>query len=190
MKNRIFLIHGWGGNPNIDWFPWAKKELEQKGYEVIVPEMPDPDYPKIEPWVSKLKEVVGEIRKDDIFVGHSIGCQTVERYLQTLSKNTKLDKVVLIAPWVTLTKRTFEEMGENEEVVKDWYSEPIDYEKIRNMAKWTAVLSDDDPFVNYEDNYKVYKDKLNAEIILKNKQGHFAQEQGITEIPFLLELIK
>lgn len=190
MKNRIFLIHGWGGNPNIDWFPWAKKELEQREYEVIVPEMPDPDYPKIEPWVNKLKEVVGEIRKDDIFVGHSIGCQAVERYLQTLSEDTKLDKVILIAPWVVLTRKTFEEMGENEEVVKSWYEEPIDYEKIKNMAKWTAVFSDDDPFVNYEDNYKVYKDKLNAEIILKNNQGHFAQEQGITEIPFLLELIK
>ncbi len=186
---RIFLVHGWGGNPNMDWFPWAKKEFEQKGYEVIVPAMPDPDYPKIEPWVNKLKEAVDVVRTDDIFVGHSIGCQAVERYLQTLPEDTKIDKVILIAPWIVLTRKTFEEMGENEEVVKSWYEELIDYEKIKNMTKWTAVFSDDDPFVNYEDNFKVYKDKLNAEIILKNNQGHFAQEQGITEIPFLLELI-
>ncbi len=189
MKNRIFLVHGWGGNPNIDWFPWAKKELEQMEYQVITPEMPDPDYPKIETWVNKLRETVGRIRKDDIFVGHSIGCQTVERFLQTLPEDTKLGKVILIAPWVILTRKTFEEMGENEEVVKSWYEELIDYEKIKNMTKWTAVFSDDDPFVNYEDNFKVYEDKLNAEIMLKNNQGHFAQEQGITEIPFLLELI-
>lgn len=188
-KTRIFLIHGWGGNPNIDWFPRAKKKLELKGYEVIVPEMPEPDYPKIRPWVNKLNEVIGEARKDDIFVGHSIGCQAIERYLQTLPDDTKVDKVILIAPWIVLTSNTFEEMGENEEVVKSWYHELIDYEKIKNMAKWTAVFSDDDPFVNYEDNYKVYKDKLNAEIILKNKQGHFAQEQGIADVPFLYKLI-
>lgn len=187
--SRIFLIHGWGGNPNIDWFPWAKKELQQKGYEVITPEMPDPEYPKIEPWVNKIKKVVGEVVSSDIFVGHSIGCQAVERYLQTLSANTKLNKAILIAPWVILTRKTFEEMGENEDVVKSWYEEPINYEKIKNMAKWTAVFSDDDPFVNYQDNYKVYRDKLDAEIILRANQGHFSGEQGVTKIPFLIDLI-
>lgn len=186
---RIFLIHGWGGNPNIDWLPWAKKVLEDKGYEVVLPEMPNPDYPKIDSWTNKLREVVGNVRSDDIFIGHSIGYQAIERYLQTLSADTKLDKVILIAPWIVLTRKTFEEMEENEEVVKSWYEEPIDYEKIKNMAKWTAVFSDDDPFVDYEDNYKVYRDKLGAKIIVKNNQGHFAGEQGITEIPFILDLI-
>lgn len=187
--NRIFIIHGWGGSPKIDWFPWAKKELEQKGYDVFSPEMPDPQYPKIAPWVNKISETLGEVRPDDILVGHSIGCQTVERYLQTLPANTKLDKAILIAPWIVLTRKTFEDMGENEEVVKSWYEEPIDYEKIKNMAKWTAVFSNDDPFVNYQDNYKIYQDKLDANIIIKNHQGHFSQEQGVTEIPFLLDLV-
>lgn len=187
---RIFLIHGWGGNPNIDWFPWAKKEFGKLGYEVVAPEMPDPDYPKIEPWVNKISEVVGVIRPNDIIVGHSIGSQAVERYLQTLPTDTKLAKVFLIAPWVVLTRKTFEEMGENEEVVKSWYEESIDYEKIKNMTKWTAVFSDDDPFVNYEDNFKVYRDRLGAQIVVKSNQGHFAGEQGVTEIPFLMDLIK
>jgi hypothetical protein len=188
--SRIFLVHGWGGNPNIDWFPWAKNTLRGQGFDVYAPGMPDTNYPKITPWVNRLRDVVGETKKDDIIVGHSIGCQAVERYLQTLSVDTRLNKVILIAPWVILTRKTFEEMGENEDVVKSWYEEPIDYEKIKNMAKWTAVFSDDDPFVNYQDNYLVYKNKLNAKIILKEKQGHFSQEQGITEIPFLMELLK
>lgn len=187
---RIILVHGWGGDPNKDWFPWGKNKLEEKGFAVFTPEMPETDYPKINTWVEKLKEVVGEIRKDDIFIGHSIGCQAVERYLQTLPGNTKLDQVILIAPWVILTDETFIEMGEDESVVKEWYDEPIDYKKIKNMASWTAVFSDDDPFVKYKDNYKVYKEKLGARIILKSGQGHFSNEQGIGEIPFLLELLK
>jgi len=189
MAKRVIIVHGWGGSPQKDWLPWAKSLLEGKGYEVIVPEMPDTDYPKIKPWVDKLKETVGEIRESDILVGHSIGCQAVERYLQTLSADTRLDKVILIAPWVTLTRKTFEEMGEDEEVVRAWYEEPIEYEKIKNMTQWTAVFSDDDPFVNYEDNFRVYRDKLGAEIRLKTGQGHFASEQGVNTVPFLLELL-
>lgn len=189
MLGRVIIVHGWGGSPQKDWLPWAKKLLENNGHEVIVPEMPDTDYPKIGSGVNRLKETIGEIRNNDILVGHSIGCQAVERYLQTLPVDTKLNKVILVAPWVILTRKTFEEMGENEEVVKSWYEEPIDYEKIKGMAKWTAVFSDDDPFVNYDDNYRIYRDKLNAEVILKKNQGHFSSEQGVDEIPFLLELV-
>jgi len=28
---RVFIIHGWGGNPEEGWLPWLKKELEAKG---------------------------------------------------------------------------------------------------------------------------------------------------------------
>ncbi|HTK03751.1 MAG TPA: alpha/beta fold hydrolase [Alphaproteobacteria bacterium] len=187
---RVILIHGWGGSPNKDWFPWAKKNLEENGFEVFVPEMPDTNYPKIVPWVEKIKETVGELKPSDIFVGHSIGCQAIERYLQTLPDNTKLNKVILIAPWIVLTEETFTEMGEDRNVIQEWYDEPINYEKIKNMAEWTAVFSDNDPFVNYEDNYKIYKEKLDAEIILKKNQEHFSSEGGVNEIPFLLNLLK
>lgn len=189
MLGRAILVHGWGGSPKNDWFPWAKMVLERSGYEVIIPEMPDSEHPKIGSWVAKLSEVVGEVRESDTFIGHSIGCQTIERYLQGLDGFTRLQKVILIAPWVVLTKRTFEEMGEDESIVKPWYNEPIDYEKICGMAKWIAVFSDDDPFVDYSENYPTYRDKLGAEIILKNGQGHFSSEQGVNEIPFLVEMV-
>ncbi len=187
---RVILIHGWGGSPKKDWFPWAKRTLEEKGFEVLAPEMPDTNYPKIIPWVNKTKETVGKTRPNDIFVGHSIGCQAVERYLQTLPEETKLDKVILIAPWIVLTEETFTEMGEDKSVIGEWYKEPINYKKIRKMASWTAAFSDNDPFVNYEDNYKVYKEKLGAKIIVKNNQEHFSSEGGVSEIPFLLELLR
>lgn len=50
MNKRVFLIHGWGGSPTTDFLPWAKEELGKLGYEVITPDMPDTDYPKIETW--------------------------------------------------------------------------------------------------------------------------------------------
>lgn len=181
--NRIFLIHGWGGSPKSDWFPWAKKELEQKGYEVFVPEMPDTENPKIEPWLQKLAEVVGTARKDDIFVGHSIGTLATIRFLQSFDKDQKVSKVILIAPWHSLTLDENEDPG----IAKPWIDEFVDWEKVKSKAnRIIAVFSEDDPSVPFEDNLKFFKKKLNPEIVIKDKMGHFNQ----SEIPFLLELIK
>ena len=81
---RIFLIHGWGGSPENDWFPWARETLKDR-FEVFVPKMPETEHPKIEPWVDTLSRAVGELRESDIFVGHSIGCQTILRFLERSS---------------------------------------------------------------------------------------------------------
>lgn len=59
-NKRVFIIHGWDGYPEEAWFPWLKSQLEQAGFTVEVPAMPQPDEPTIEAWVPKLAEVVGE----------------------------------------------------------------------------------------------------------------------------------
>lgn len=185
----MFLIHGWTGRPTNDFFPWAKEALRRQGYEVFVPEMPDPDYPKIKPWVEKIKEVVGKPRRDDVFIGHSLGCMGVLQYLQTLPNDTKVGKVILIAGFENLKDAAFEAL-EDWDTFKPWRRAPIDYAKVKEMAEsWIALFSDDDPFVSYEDNSKIYKDKLGAKIILQHDMGHFSQESGVRKLPILLELI-
>lgn len=169
--------------------PWAKEELTKRGFEVRIPEMPETDNPKIAAWVNYLAKEIGEPDENTILIGHSIGCQTVLRYLQTIPDDKKLEKVILIAGWVSLTPIATRE-PEDQKIVKPWYETPVDYEKIRKSAgKFIAVFSDDDPMVPYEENAKTYREKLGAEIILKHGMGHFSQDEGFKEIPFLLELI-
>jgi hypothetical protein len=36
MKTAI-IIHGTGGSPDENWFPWMKTQLEEQGYRVFVP---------------------------------------------------------------------------------------------------------------------------------------------------------
>ncbi len=103
MSKRVIIIHGWSGNPNKDWIPWATAEIKNKGYKVTAPLMPDTDNPQIALWVGKLKEIVGEPKKDDTLIGHSVGCQTILRFLEELSERQKIDKVIMVAPWFKLT---------------------------------------------------------------------------------------
>lgn len=184
---RAFVVHGWGGSPNNDWMPWVTKELENKGYEVSTPLMPDTDNPQIEAWVSKLTELVGETRVTDIFIGHSIGCQTILRFLEKLPSNKKVGKVILVAPWFELTNLENDEMWQ---IADPWLESQIDFSRIVGKANsFVTFFSDNDGWVPININMKLFKERLNPEVIVLNNKGHFTQDEGILEIPEILNLI-
>lgn len=181
--SRVIIVHGLGGSPDGDFLPWAKEELQKKGYEVIVSSMPDPDSAKIETWIPYLKEVVGELKETDILIGHSVGCQAILRYLESLAGNQKADRVILVAGWFSLTNLEDEE----EKVLTPWVNTPMDFDKIKNKANsFTAILSDNDLYVPLEENGKVFKEKLGAEVIVEHNKGHFNEMPE--ERPDLLKL--
>ena len=84
---KIYLIHGWGGSSGEGWFSWLKRNLEKQNFEVYVFNMPDSDNPKIETWVKYLEKNIKNVDKDTFFIGHSIGCQTIMRFLEKLPKH-------------------------------------------------------------------------------------------------------
>src|SRR3989344_4225379 len=122
---RVYIIHGWGGSPREKTNEWLKRELQKRGYEVIVPEMPDTDEPKIKNWVEKIRKVVGNPDKNAYFIGHSVGCQGILRYLETLDLKTQIGGAVLIAPWIKLDEETIKEEGEESiRISKPWVETP------------------------------------------------------------------
>ena len=90
MNKRAFLIHGWEGRPENEWRPWLKNELEKRGLQVFVPAMPDTANPMMDKWVPHLTQTVGTPDENTYFVGHSVGCITILRYLETLNKDEKI----------------------------------------------------------------------------------------------------
>ena len=96
---RMFIVHRWDGTPKSDWYPWLKKELEKKGFKVEVPEMPNTSEPKINDWVAHLKKVVGKLDSKTYFIGHSIGCQAIMRFLEKEDYNGKVGNIVFVAGW-------------------------------------------------------------------------------------------
>lgn len=169
-NKRVIIVHGWGGSPESDFLSWAKEELEKKDYEVITPAMPDPNYPKIETWIPYLAEAVGIPRETDILVGHSMGCQTIMRYLETLSNDQKVDRVILVAGFVELMGLESDELA-----IRDaWLNTPLNLNKVKTKANtFIVILSDDDPLVPLDINKKVFEEKLGAEIIVEHNKGHF-----------------
>jgi uncharacterized protein len=188
---RVFLIHGWDGSPKEPMHKWIKKTLEEKGFHVYVPEMPNPEKPEMKSWNKKIREVVGHVNKEDIFIGHSVGCQAVLRYVEKLNESEKLKRIILIAPWMHLDKKTIEEEGEESiEIAKPWMETPIDFNKIKTHCnEFVGIFSDNDPYVPLS-NINIFKNNLNAKILILKKKGHFDPSSKVDKLSELLKFIK
>lgn len=185
---RVVIVHGWEGHPKENWFPWLKKELESRGFEVMVPQLPDPDNPRIYNWVPALSKVAGKVDKDTYFVGHSMGCQTIARFLEGLPDGIKVGGAVFVGGFF---KRLtgLEEDPEVQETDRHWLTAPIDFAKVKShLPKSIAIFSDDDPYVPL-DNQDDFKEKLDSEIIVEHNMGHFSTSAGVTQLSVALNSI-
>ncbi|MFA5360436.1 MAG: alpha/beta fold hydrolase [Candidatus Paceibacterota bacterium] len=183
---KVIIIHGWGGSPNEPLLKWLKSELEKNGFEVVVPEMPNSEKPNIKTWVLKLKEIVEKPDKDTILVGHSIGCQTILRYLEKLHSTSMVGGVVFIAPWFTLSNL---ESDEEWRVADPWLNRSIrETNVIKHTPKITAIFSDNDPYVPSE-NIEMFKKKFNAKVIVEHEKGHFTADDGVEKLESALNTI-
>lgn len=188
MEKRVFIVHGWDGYPEHGWFPWLKKALEEKGFAVFVPQLPKPDEPRVKAWVSKLKETVGASNLRTYFVGHSMGCQTIARYCETLPEGVAVGGAVFVAGFFKrLTNLEDDDVVRS--VVDEWLKAPLDLKKAKtHLKKSVAIFSDNDPYVPI-DNREDFADFLQSKIIVEHGKGHFSALEGTTELPVALKSI-
>jgi predicted alpha/beta hydrolase family esterase len=183
---RVFLVHGWGDNPEVNWLPWIKKELERKGFKVTAPFMPDTDYPKISAWVKTLKDAVGVLDKDTYFIGHSMGCQTIMRAIESLPGKDVCGGVVFVAGWIKILEMP-SLSAEELKIVEPWTRGDVDFNGVkRRIGASVAIFSDNDPFIPLSQE-KLFKEKLGAKTIIEHNKGHFRKEDGVTELPVVLQ---
>jgi leucyl-tRNA synthetase/predicted alpha/beta hydrolase family esterase len=189
-KPKVLVIHGISGDSSDNWFPWFKKLLEEKGYDVLIPDLPNSDHPTLHDWVNALKKV--GIKKGDTvsIVAHSLGAPTAIAFI----KQTKLsvEKLILVAPtakeqgeknWKNLgdagypdAKQVIQEFNKANEGV-------LDIETF--VQKLVVYLSDNDPFVPVT----VAKsfEGLEPEVKIFKKHGHFNAGAGLLEFPTILD---
>jgi len=176
---RAILVHGWGGNSESEaWFPWLKEQLSKNKIKVYTFDMPDTDNPKINSWVNFLQKNIKEIDEGTYFIGHSIGCQAIMRYLEKLADNKKIAGCIFVAGWFNLQGLSEEE----KEIAKPWLETPVNFEKIKKHTNnFLVILSNNDPYVPLSDK-NIFKNKLGAKVIIKNNEEHFNNTKEIKEI--------
>ncbi len=179
-------MHGWDGYQEENWFPWLKRELEAKGFKVFVPQLPKADLPKIGKWVPELSKSVGVPDEETYFVGHSIGCQTIVRYIESLTTEVKVGGAVFVAGFFKRLTN-LEDDEDVKQTARSWLEAPVNLDKVRSrIKKSVAIFSDNDEYVPL-DNVDDFRDKLGSKIIIEHDKGHFNTKAGVTELPVVLE---
>jgi len=179
MKNAI-ILQGAGETQKSFWLPYLKKELEDKGYKVWLPQLPDndsPDLKKILPFV--LKD--GEFDKETVIIAHSAGCPLTLAVLENIK--VKVKQVILVAGfWRKLPT------GANKSLQSKY-----DWKKIKaHVEDIVFIHSDNDPWGCSEKQGKEMFDKLGGTLIIKHGEGHMGSDsfnQPYKEFPLLVKLI-
>ena len=183
--NKIYIVHCWDGTKDDGWYPWLDKKLRENGNIVYRFNMPNTSNPKIDEWVNYLDSQVDTLDDKTYFVGHSIGCQTILRYLET-KDITRIGGILFVAPWLELLPEAISD-EESFNTAKPWLTEPINFEKIKKFTNNIhTIFSSDDYFVSINQKEEFEK-LLNAKTIVVNDKGHISQDDGVFELDEILD---
>ena len=180
MSN-IFIVHGAYGNPDENWFPWLKTEMEKQGYNVIIPVFPTPEGQNLDNWLKNLEEFKDYIDEETIFIGHSIGSGFILNVIERLENTIKA--AFLVAGWTGLLNDPLDKINET------FVNREFDWRKIKENCKNFYVFnSDNDPYVPLELGESLAKN-LGVDLLLAKGAGHFNKKAGYEKFELLLEKI-
>ena len=182
---KIVIIHGAYGNPNENWFPWLKNELEKLGQEVFVPKFPTPENQTPENWCKVLqKDCPWEFGSDTILVGHSLGAT----YILNILNRERAESVKASFLVAGFTGDLGDPQFDN--INHDFTHQDFDWDLIaRTAGKITVIGGDNDPYVPKSEIENLARN-LRVEPIFIENGGHLNAAAGYTEFPYLLNLIK
>jgi predicted alpha/beta hydrolase family esterase len=181
---KVFMIHGFHGEPNGGWRPWLMSELAKNDIYACALPMPTPDEPEKDEWVKTIVDAVGIPNEETFLVGHSLGSPAILRYLETLKKNQILGGAVLVSgPAFKLKKQGYEKVNE-------FLDRPFDFDKIKDVCKnFTVIHGDNDTAVSFSDAEYLSKN-LGCDLVSIPNGNHLNGSAGWRELPQLLESLE
>lgn len=176
MKNAL-ILHGTNADSSQNWFPWLKKELQNLGYKVWVPDLPHAEKPNIDRYNKFiLSNKEWEFDSGSIIIGHSSGAVEILGLLGELPDDIVVNKCFLIGSFIN-------DLGW--ESLKELFIKSLDFDKIEKHSKeFIFIHSDNDPYCPL-DHAEFLAKKLSGKLIIVKGAGHFSGSK--VQIPQILE---
>jgi len=183
MKKAV-ILHGTQGSPEGNWFRWLEAELQNRGLEVWLPQLPHAQQPSLSEWLGYIKDNSPfELDEDTLIIGHSSGA--ILALLISQKGSATLGEVVCVS--------VFHDNALGWDANAKLFDVEFNWDSIRAHVERQIVCihSDDDPYVPL-DQAQFVANNIGAEMIVIQNQGHFNLEKSKTyhEFPVLLSLLE
>ena len=176
------IVHGSYGSPFENWFSWLFQQLEAKGYKVLVPQFPSGvGFQNYENWFRVLDAYSSFLGPNTTFIGHSLGPAFITDYL--LDKKLKVKDLYFVAPLYQTG------CGSELDTVNAPFFIRQDLTEVSALSdKRVCFVSDNDPYVPNDWSFDFAK-KIDAQVEMVQKAGHFNLAAGYNTFPLLLQKI-
>jgi len=179
-KYDVVILHGTGGSPEGNWFPWLKKELEAAGHNVRIPRFPTPENQSVESWCKVLREEAPDFGKDTVLIGHSCGAAYILSILNVLEE--PIAKSIFVSGFMEKLNNEFFDTLNATFIDKDFNWGTIR----RNAGEITLFQGDNDPYVPMAAAQRL-SDKLKTPLTVIPNGGHLNAESGYDKFPEILK---
>lgn len=183
MSN-YFIIHGSFGSPFVNWFPYLRKEIENRELVCYTPDFPTGvGYQSYESW-SNILEIylkAGLINEDTVIYAHSIAPAFVCKFL--INHNVKVKRLIFVCGFNNYFGINKDYDAVNESMYCDNISD------VKNLVnEIICYYSKNDPYVKYDAEIE-FADSVATKRIIIDDGGHLNSESGYAEFPELLEYL-
>lgn len=181
---KVFMVHGFGGEPNGGWRPWLMGKLAKEDIWACALSMPTPNEPKKDEWVHEISRVVGEVNTNVFLVGHSLGVPALLSYIESLPENSKIGGIVLVSGIIHQIP------GKEKYIpINHFYEKEFNYQKIKNICLNIFIIHGyNDSAVPFEQGEELSRN-LSCELISIKNGGHLNGSSGWYELPEALEVL-
>ena len=183
MKNYL-LIHGSFGSPFVNWFPYLRKELENKEKIVYTPDFPTGvGYQTYENKEKLLKCYVdfGILNENTIIFAHSIAPIFICKFL--VKNKITVKRLVFVCGFNNY-------LGIDEEY--DAVNKSMYFNNLKDIKKYckdiVCFYTKNDPYVKYEKE-KEFADTIADKQVIIEDGGHLNTDSGYQEFKDLLKYI-
>ncbi len=182
MKN-VMLVHGFNGIPKI--YKYFKQKLEEKGYNVIIPEFPTKTDITIDRYYKIFDKYKDIFNGELIVIAHSIGNAMFIKY--TSKNNLKAGLYISLAGF----GKSFIVKGRDDlnNVIAPMTITTEEKEKFINLVKNRySIYSNDDHIVPFEI-LQEFPKIIDSNPILIEGIGHMGKKSGLESLPQVIEII-
>jgi len=178
------IIHGYGANSEECFYPWLKRKLENLGYKVELPSLPNADRPNADEQVEYILE--NYPNKKDIIISHSFGTCVAMKLVEKF--DYEFDSLFLVAGFID-HNFTFTDEEEIEILSQgcDW---EFNFDDIKSKTNVYILRPETDSEISLEQTESLAEAFDEPIHFFKEKEDHACGEKEPEVFKFIKDIIR